>query len=52
MRSPFGPWEADGSLPAIPFMHLAPGSKLINTGTDVGFSFNGTASDLGCFENP
>jgi hypothetical protein len=46
------PRAADGSLPAITFMHLAPGSKLINAGTDVGLPFNGSAPDLGCFESP
>jgi hypothetical protein len=33
-------------------MHLAPGSDLINAGTEVGFPFNGSAPDLGCFESP
>jgi Right handed beta helix region len=46
------PRAADGSLPAITFMHLAPGSDLINAGTDVGLPFNGSAPDLGCFESP
>lgn len=46
------PRAADGSLPAITFMHLAAGSKLINAGLDVGLPFNGSAPDLGCFETP
>jgi len=41
---------SDGSLPAITFMHLASGSDLIDKGVNVGFSFNGSAPDLGCFE--
>jgi hypothetical protein len=44
------PRNADGSLPAITFMHLAEGSDLIDAGTDIGLPFNGTAPDLGCFE--
>lgn len=45
-----GPRNADGSLPTIPFMHLAQGSDLIDAGTVVGLPFNGIAPDLGCFE--
>jgi hypothetical protein len=45
-----GPRNADGSLPTVTFMHLAPGSDLIDHGTDVGLPYNGTAPDLGCFE--
>jgi hypothetical protein len=45
-----GPRKADGSLPDIQFMHLAPGSQFIDAGTNVGLSFNGSAPDLGCFE--
>ena len=45
-----GPRKADGSLPDVPFMHLAPGSPLINAGTEVGLPFEGSAPDLGCFE--
>jgi hypothetical protein len=45
-----GPRKADGSLPDINFMHLAAGSDLINSGTNVGLPFNGSAPDLGCFE--
>jgi len=46
-----GPRKPDGSLPDIPFMHLAQGSQFINAGTDVGLPFNGTAPDLGAFES-
>jgi hypothetical protein len=45
-----GARNPDGSLPAITFMHLAPGSGLIDAGTDVGLPFNGNTPDLGCFE--
>jgi hypothetical protein len=44
------PRKADGSLPAINFMRLKPGSKLVDTGVDVGFPFSGKQPDLGCFE--
>ncbi len=46
----YGARQADGSLPDIPFMHLAPASSLINSGVDVGLPFNGPLPDLGCFE--
>ena len=45
-----GPRKSDGSLPDVDFMHLATGSDLIDAGTDVGLSFNGSAPDLGAFE--
>jgi hypothetical protein len=45
-----GPRKADGSLPDVPFMHLALGSDLIDAGLNVGIPFNGSAPDLGCFE--
>jgi hypothetical protein len=45
------PRQADGSLPAIDFMHLVSGSDLIDKGIDVGFPYNGSAPDLGCFES-
>jgi hypothetical protein len=46
-----GPRQSDGSLPNIPFMHLAAASKLIDKGTKVaGITYNGTAPDLGAFE--
>jgi hypothetical protein len=46
-----GSRKPDGSLPDITFMHLAPGSQFINAGTNLGFSYNGSAPDLGCFES-
>jgi len=44
------PRQADGSLPNIAFMHLVPGSDLINAGTNVTLPYSGVAPDLGCFE--
>ncbi len=46
----YGPRKADGSLPDINFMHLAAGSDLINSGTNVGLWYHGTKPDLGYFE--
>lgn len=45
-----GPRKADGSLPDLLFMHLAPGSQLIDAGGNIGLPFNGKAPDLGAFE--
>jgi hypothetical protein len=45
------PRKPDGSLPDITYMHLTPGSDLINNGTNVGLPFN-DAPDLGAFETP
>jgi len=45
-----GPRNADGSLPDISLLHLASGSDLINSGTNVGLGFYGAAPDLGAFE--
>jgi uncharacterized repeat protein (TIGR02059 family) len=45
-----GPRKSDGSLPDITFMHLVPGSDMIDAGVDVGLTFNGSAPDLGAFE--
>ena len=42
--------QGDGSLPVLPFLRLAPGSKLIDKGINVGLPYNGSAPDLGCFE--
>lgn len=44
------PRQPDGSLPAVNFMHLAPKSKLIDAGIDVGLPYSGKGPDLGCFE--
>jgi MYXO-CTERM domain-containing protein len=43
--------QADGTLPVLPFLRLAPNSKLIDQGIDVGLPFSGAAPDLGCFES-
>jgi hypothetical protein len=45
-----GPRKADGSLPDVTFLHLATGSQFIDSGTDVGLAYNGSAPDLGAFE--
>ncbi len=45
------PRKADGSLPDLPFMHLALGSDLIDAGVDLGLPFLGAAPDLGAFES-
>src|SRR4051812_44686091 len=47
-----GARNPDGSLPSSDFLHLAPGSKLVNAGVDVGLPFSGAAPDLGAFEVP
>lgn len=44
------PRQADGGLPEMAFLHLAPGSELIDKGVDVGLPFAGKAPDLGAFE--
>jgi hypothetical protein len=46
-----GPRQSDGSLPNLNFLKLAPGSDLINKGTNVGLPYSGTAPDLGAFES-
>jgi hypothetical protein len=45
------PRQADGSLPNISFMRLKPNSLFVDKGVDIGFPFNGSAPDLGCFES-
>ena len=45
-----GPRKEDGSMPDIEFMHLKPGSRLINSGKNVLLPYNGRAPDLGAFE--
>ncbi len=42
--------NADGSLPKIDFLQLTSGSDLIDAGINIGFSFNGSAPDIGAFE--
>ena len=48
------PRQADGSLPIIPTLRLAPGSGLLDAGTTAGYpagyAYNGPAPDLGAFE--
>ena len=44
------PRTADGSLPEIDFLKLIPSSDVVDMGEAIGFSFLGTAPDLGCFE--
>ena len=44
------PRQPDGSLPRLTFLHPAPGSKLIDAGTNVGLPFKGKAPDIGAFE--
>jgi len=44
------PRKADGSLPDIDFMKIAPSSVLMDAGTDIGFPFLGDAPELGAFE--
>ena len=46
----YGPRKEDGGLPDVDYMHLAPGSDMIDAGVDVGLPFNGVLPDLGCFE--
>lgn len=46
-----GARQANGTLPNLTFLHLAPGSDLIDRGINVGLPFNGTAPDLGAFES-
>jgi hypothetical protein len=45
------PRQADGSLPEMTFLHLAPGSQLIDRGVDLEFPFAGSHPDVGCFES-
>ena len=48
------PRQVDGSLPVTPLLRLAPGSALIDAGTNTnfpaGFSYAGAAPDLGAYE--
>ena len=44
------PRQANGDLPDLRCLHLAPGSRLIDRGVDLGFPFRGAAPDLGAFE--
>lgn len=49
-ESAYGPRQADGSLPEIPYMYLVENSDMIDAGVSVGLPFEGMAPDLGCFE--
>lgn len=44
------PRQADGSLPLLPYFHLASGSALVDAGVDVGLPYTGRAPDLGAYE--
>jgi hypothetical protein len=44
------PRNPDGSLTETEFMRLAPGSKALDKGVDIGYPFYGTAPDLGAWE--
>ncbi len=44
------PRKPDGSLPDIDFLKLAPGSRAIDAGVNVGLPFTGKAPDLGWHE--
>lgn len=45
-----GARQADWTLPYTQFGHLAPGSNLIDAGTDVGLAYTGAAPDIGWVE--
>jgi Right handed beta helix region len=44
------PRRGNGGLPNLPYLRPAPGSDLIDAGTDVGLPYKGEAPDLGAFE--
>lgn len=44
------PRSSGGCLPDLPFLHLAEGSDLIDSGVDVGLPYVGEAPDLGGIE--
>lgn len=46
-----GPRNANGSLPTINLLKLAQGSDMINSGTNVGLPYYGSAPDLGYAES-
>jgi len=45
------PRNADGSLAETDFMRLTDDSPLIDAGVNVGYAYNGSAPDLGCYES-
>ena len=42
--------QSDGSLPEVTLLHLKSTSTMIDKGTNVGYTFLGTAPDLGAYE--
>jgi hypothetical protein len=42
--------QSNGDLPALPYLHLASNSTLIDKGVNVGLPYRGSAPDLGAFE--
>lgn len=44
------PRNEDGSLPEVDFMKPTEGSRIVNSGTDIGFEFQSSAPDLGAIE--
>ena len=50
MAGMLGPRKADGSLPDVDFLKLAPNSQLIDRGIDVGLPYAGISPDLGAYE--
>ncbi|MBJ6108349.1 T9SS type A sorting domain-containing protein [Hymenobacter sp. BT523] len=44
------PRQADGALPVLSTLRLAPGSGLVDAGVSVGLPYLGAAPDLGAFE--
>lgn len=44
------PRQANGDLAVGTLMHLAPGSRFIDAGVNVGLQFMGANPDLGCYE--
>jgi hypothetical protein len=45
------PRNPDGTLQVRRFLHLAPGSRMIDAGVNVGLPYSGSAPDLGAFES-
>lgn len=44
------PRQADGSLPEVSLLHLKSTSTMIDKGVNVGYTFSGSAPDLGAYE--
>jgi hypothetical protein len=45
-----GPRQADGGLPKLTLLRLWAASSLVNAGINLGYSYEGSAPDLGAFE--